>query len=154
MGKKIQLPYELISKIPKYSFANIFTKKYPIFEFNSNKNTFRDNYFQNIKYTSNSELKYIISSYFIIQDEKDNKLYDIMISFQYKKYFINEYLLMDIEKSKKCKNCYVWDYKINLIIPSVTEKFYFKENRCGSKILFSNNTPKIFTDIYNELEQK
>ena len=170
MKKNIKLPYEIINKIPKNSFANIFINKYSNFSIQSDKldYKFRDIYLQiilsqiqpNIKSeiilsqiqpNIKSELKYLISSYFVIEDN-NNTIYDLILNFKYKKYIVNEHLLLDSEKSKKCKNCYVWNYRINLTIPSTNEKIFFEENKCGSKLLLSNKSPQIITNLYNELK--
>ena len=157
MKKNIKLPYEIINKIPKNSFANIFINKYSNFSIQSDKldYKFRDMYLQiilsQIQPNIKSELKYLISSYFVIEDN-NNTIYDLILNFKYKKYFVNEHLLLDSGKSKKCKNCYVWNYKINLTISSTNEKIFFEENKCGSKLLLSNKSPQIITNLYNELK--
>lgn len=91
--------------------------------------------------------------------DSDIELFDIKINFQYKNYHFNESIVMDYAKSKKCSNCYIWDYKVNLFLPPKYNEskhvqkpiIKYEENRCGSKLLLDNKIPSEIAYLYKEI---
>jgi len=158
------LPDLFISKIPPNTFSNLFVKKYPKFILDHNENfnwnPFQDIYFQQI--LNNKNYKYLISSY-IMHLDSNVEYYDIKINFQYKNYHLNENLILDYTNSKKCNNCFVWDYKINLFLPNDFDKdknknkylqnpiIKYEKNNCGLKFLLDNKTPDEIKLLYQEI---
>ncbi len=164
-----KLPYQLVTKIPKNSFCYIFIDKYPIYhkylfeELNQNnlltseldtnnlvKNIeYNEKYFQHIK--GDKDLKYLISS-FLVGNDDNYESYDLMTNFMYKNYFVTEHLKLNYTDSKKCINCFVWDYKVKLLIQNNKKKIFFNENKCCSKLLLSKKTPFQIQNLFIKIK--
>lgn len=93
----------------------------------------------------------IITTDYDFNSSLDIQIYDVKLNFQYMNFYVEEHMIHDPTKSKICSNCYLWNYKINLLVPLKKKYVVFSENKCGSKLLLSDKIPVIINDLYKQI---